>query len=465
MLLTIGSVLHLAPPKSVIWGTGVNFKLATMLPRQLGTMDIRAVRGPYSARAVTAYGGIAPAVFGDPALLLPRFMPELKGWNRRGDGGLLVVPNLNDFEAMSAAAIANKYNVLDPRGPITTVLRAIAESGFVVGSSLHAIVIADALGIPARFVASPSEGVFKYRDYLSGSGRPLERIAADLATAIELGGHAPADLDLEKLLASFPHDLWDENVHAPAADVFAERESIIHAWRDALTNRRIDEAAAIRNFIDVDFAELIIAGTALLDAIDSDSEAARRAAYEERFAEAHAHRLALAAGTTSSNMSDIDGMLLAALDGGDPSHLLRTLWLGREGAHAVVRAARSVAGRRIMALAIRPGTLSNNLATVTVVVQDSSGQQQEIALPVFEMYRRQWSIDLSLAFDVADGAVIESIVIRASDDDGYANDIQVCDLPVTQTALSRYPRVSSAPLWREQDIAPAFQSQDGAEIT
>jgi pyruvyltransferase len=78
----------------------------------------------------------------------------------------------------------------------------------VTGSSLHAVVIAESLGIPARLIRSSTEPVFKYEDYYRGSGRQGFTSAANLGEARERGGEHPVSWSAEPLLRAFPADLW-----------------------------------------------------------------------------------------------------------------------------------------------------------------------------------------------------------------------------------------------------------------
>ena len=79
-LLAIGSILHFARENAVVWGTGIN---GTEPEWRYGfkSLDVRAVRGPYTAEFLAPTQIAAPDVFGDPALLLPdliggRFSPD-----------------------------------------------------------------------------------------------------------------------------------------------------------------------------------------------------------------------------------------------------------------------------------------------------------------------------------------------------------------------------------------------------
>lgn len=449
VLVTIGSVIHYAPERAVIWGTGVNFKLASKLPAHFETLDFRSVRGPYSARLITACGGGVPAVFGDPALLLPRFMPELRRWGRTGAGRVLIAPNLNDFEAMSQTAASSGHDVLDPRAPLHSVLRTIAGSGFVVGSSLHAIAIADSLGIPARFVASAAEGAFKYRDYLAGSGRPLTRISPDIDDALELGGHTLPNVDLDAVLAAFPRDLWGRRKSSTAAEVFDDRDSILSAWAEIGVAPGPDEVSSHDQFVRNVFPGAVAAGRAVIENAGGVDGFAIRAVFDELFAEAYAYRLALVPFLSHADLAPVEGRLLATLDSGDPDRFLRALWLEREGPHALMRAVRSAEGLHVFSIALRVGTPSNEVTAIRVICQDNAGAQSIVNLPVFEMYKRQWSIDLTASVAMGTEIEIDSVTVHVTHADGASSEIPVARGSQELTTLTGYPSLSDSSPWRE----------------
>ncbi|MFJ3404445.1 polysaccharide pyruvyl transferase family protein [Promicromonospora sp. NPDC090134] len=207
-LVSVGSVLHLAPEHAVVWGTGVNGKNLSDRDTFPGSLDVRSVRGPWTRRYLRWLGHDVPDVYGDPALLLPYLMPEVAGLVRAPRRDALFVPNLNDRDELSAQARILGVLVQDPRDQIHSVLAQIAVSRFVVGSSLHAVVVAEALGVPARFVASEHEHPFKYRDYLAGTGRCSEPVARTLEDALALGPMPEPRYDADAILDVFPHDLW-----------------------------------------------------------------------------------------------------------------------------------------------------------------------------------------------------------------------------------------------------------------
>lgn len=204
-LLTVGSIMRMGRPGDVVWGTGVNGKsLDADFAFGPGELDVRAVRGPLTQQFLEQRGVSAPAVFGDPGLLVADLFDRDEIRERRGTVDVTIVPNLHDF-----ASVRRSYReALDPRSPLVECIERIASSRLVVGSSLHGIVVAEALGIPARLVQPGTEPSFKYDDYYRGTGRKSHTPAPDVARAVALGGEPPLDWDPAPMRAAFPGELW-----------------------------------------------------------------------------------------------------------------------------------------------------------------------------------------------------------------------------------------------------------------
>lgn len=205
-VLTVGSILHLASSGDTVWGSGWNGKIPDEL-HEFTTLDVRAVRGPLTREKLLKRGLDCPEVYGDPALLLPRLAPELFTSDDALQHEVLVVPNLHDYSR--AMRRGSPFAVLDPKAPLRHCLSSIAASTLVVGSSLHGIIVAEALGIPARLISSGAEHPLKYEDYFNGTGREAPRVASSIAEAVEWGGAPGLQWDPARLIAAFPWDLWD----------------------------------------------------------------------------------------------------------------------------------------------------------------------------------------------------------------------------------------------------------------
>ncbi len=204
-LFAIGSVLHFAQSSDVVWGSGVNGKIAAAEHR-FETLDVRAVRGPLTRDFLQQRGIAVPEVYGDPALLMPTLFPDR--FARDPQSPYVFVPNLHDLEIAREKGIAN---IVSPLDAWNRCIAEILRGEMVIASSLHGLIIAEAYGIPARYLRlSPEENIFKYNDYVMGTGRGAIEAATSVEEALEMGGMPPPVFDAQRLLAAFPLDLWQE---------------------------------------------------------------------------------------------------------------------------------------------------------------------------------------------------------------------------------------------------------------
>lgn len=210
-LLTVGSALHRGDDDTVVWGTGLH-GASLAHDHKYRSLDVRAVRGPLTAKFLNKRGIVVPEIYGDPALLLPRL--DGGRFQKRSRYEIGIVPNLHDMSFIKASSFESRYpmiKIIDPRRAWNLVIQDILDLQFVLASSLHGLVIADAYGIPNRYVRlTEREDILKYHDYYLGTGRILaiswsieEARASDPALAI--------CFDADKLMESFPYDLWASN--------------------------------------------------------------------------------------------------------------------------------------------------------------------------------------------------------------------------------------------------------------
>lgn len=211
-LLAIGSILHFAQDGDVIWGSGINGKIA--LDRvTVRRLDVRAVRGPKTATILRNLGIEVPEVFGDPALLVPSFFSSRFRVTPSQD--YIVIPNLHDLHL-----VPDSERRVSPLMGWNKVVERIVKAKFVVASSLHGIILAEAFGVPARYVRfSQTEAQFKYDDYAQGTGRSELIPAHSIEHALDLGSHPPIAFDRQALLAAFPYDLWSNSPLAPQSEL------------------------------------------------------------------------------------------------------------------------------------------------------------------------------------------------------------------------------------------------------
>lgn len=205
-LIALGSVIHFANNNDTIWGSGNNGKIK-LEEHQYTQLDVRAVRGPLTRDFLLNKNIAVPEIYGDPALLLPHIFPGR--FNKNPKQKYVVVPNLHDLKIVESLGYKN---IISPLSSWNHCIQQILEAEFVIASSLHGLIIAEAYGIPARYIRlSEEENLFKYNDYMMGTGRKEIEFARNLEEALEMGGMSTINFDYKKLLAAFPIDLWTEN--------------------------------------------------------------------------------------------------------------------------------------------------------------------------------------------------------------------------------------------------------------
>jgi len=202
-MFAIGSVIHNAKSDMVIWGSGIRDR-ATQPPKV--NFDIRAVRGPLTRKRMIENGYSCPEIYGDPAILLPLFYnPEVR---KKYDYTIIPHYYKEDEVPMQYRDKVMSTFTSDWKG----FIERIVASEYVISSSLHGLILAEVYGVPA-ILYDVEKDVFKYEDYFQGTGRTDIPIADSLEYAIQ---NKPATIPIpnieiiqQKLLASFPKDLWD----------------------------------------------------------------------------------------------------------------------------------------------------------------------------------------------------------------------------------------------------------------
>jgi len=171
----VGSLLDCAPMNNtIVWGCGFVYETGlTYKP-----LAIHAVRGELSRARYIAAGINCPEVYGDPALLLPKFYkPEIKKQYRLG-----IIPHVIDYIKVlkDYANVNDEHLIIDLTQPVETVIDQILSCDKTISSSLHGLIVSHAYGIPSRWVEFSDKvlgGGFKFRDYFTtvdGNTRPLD---------------------------------------------------------------------------------------------------------------------------------------------------------------------------------------------------------------------------------------------------------------------------------------------------
>jgi pyruvyltransferase len=199
-LLSLGSVLDCLAEGDDVWGTGAMFEAPVTPPRHV---VFHAVRGPLTARLIRAE---VPAIYGDPAMLLPRFHQPTP--RRRYPLG--IIPHLVEQSAM---AIDDPGILrIDVRSPWRDVVDQIASCDLIISSSLHGLILAEAYRVPAIWTSATDRvlgGGFKFRDYYLSTERDPPA-AVPWSLSLPKSSLRPPPLpsvDLEPLVRSFPESL------------------------------------------------------------------------------------------------------------------------------------------------------------------------------------------------------------------------------------------------------------------
>jgi hypothetical protein len=168
-LVAIGSVLHLVTDPDyggVIWGSG--FIKPPPTQSTFGRARITAVRGHLTRKLLGCPDDVP---LGDPGLLAARFAsPHPKRF------AIGIVPHYVDMDEPIVHKVADKSDaiaLIDPRSGVQNVIDSVAQCEGIVASCLHALILADSLGIPNAWIKLGDRVIgadFKFRDYYSVFG-------------------------------------------------------------------------------------------------------------------------------------------------------------------------------------------------------------------------------------------------------------------------------------------------------
>lgn len=209
-LLAIGSLFFFAADDDIIWGTGINGKTLDKADYNFTTLDVRAIRGPYSRQFLLDNFQIeCPEIYGDPALLIPYLFPEFKR-QKNPKFDYIVIPHYSEIHLFPRS---DADNIVYATDPWNIVIERILDSKFVISSSLHGVIVAEAYGIPAKLLrVTETEPLFKFKDYYAGTGRDHFEFATSIEEALQMGGEEPFKCDLEALYNAFPFEYWPDAI-------------------------------------------------------------------------------------------------------------------------------------------------------------------------------------------------------------------------------------------------------------
>lgn len=218
-LATVGSIIGMFDrPGLEVWGSGLMAHLDAETVARLRAnrpARIHAVRGWRTWRELTTkLGWEVPKVYGDPALLLPRFHQPAQ---TAAGGRIVVCPHFTHRRFFGPAQAEDDLVVLDVQGDERAVVDAIATAAVCISSSLHGLIVAQAYGVPWVWLEVEGRKLggthFKFEDFFTVLDRAAvsaARLAPNTCDATALRRIAatatlPAPkFSFDDLLAAFP---------------------------------------------------------------------------------------------------------------------------------------------------------------------------------------------------------------------------------------------------------------------
>jgi len=214
-ILGVGSILHFASSKSIVWGSGIIDP--TILPKidTILQLKVTSLRGIKTKELLIEKGlAVYDCPLGDPAILMPLFYnPSVIKKFKVG-----VVPHYvdNETEVIEYLATLPGVCIIDVANSPEEFVDHLCQCETIISSSLHGLILSDAYKIPniwAVFSDNILGGRFKFTDYYSTTNNstpePLhllcvEDLAENLEHIISKAKVSDYSFDNSDLLASFP---------------------------------------------------------------------------------------------------------------------------------------------------------------------------------------------------------------------------------------------------------------------
>lgn len=167
-----------------VWGSG------TLKPRPCSyqglSVILAALRGPRTASQIENCPDVP---FGDPGLFVREIWPKQEP--STGRVGIIPHHGLRRHPATTrlSEALENSLMIDFTSADLSGPLQTLSSCQFIVSSSLHGLIIADAYGIPSVFWNElGEENEWKFLDYFEGVGRQ-DYVALTAEQIVEAAAH------------------------------------------------------------------------------------------------------------------------------------------------------------------------------------------------------------------------------------------------------------------------------------
>ena len=161
--------------KTIIWGSGV---INTAFKIDKSKVEkVYAVRGPVTRNYLLSNGIDCPEIYGDPALLLPLYYRPKDAVKKHKIG--FVPHHIDDFDYKEEldALLGGECHVISMMNydRWTDVIDDICSCEYILSSSLHGLIVADAYGVKNLFCefVHHHANQDKFEDYFLSVKRPV----------------------------------------------------------------------------------------------------------------------------------------------------------------------------------------------------------------------------------------------------------------------------------------------------
>lgn len=196
-LVAIGSLIRSSTlfSQSHIWGSGsltrdpfrkvpiysLHKHIQNWYKRSFKQSIIYALRGPLTGNICEKAGFKVPKIYGDPAILIPRFyQPKPLTTDKHKIGLVLHHTQSNQLKNIDSDLFKVISVARSTPHEIENFIDELASCESIFSSSLHGVIVAQAYGIPAQWITVKDSPIhddqnFKFEDYFLGAGQEVQR--------------------------------------------------------------------------------------------------------------------------------------------------------------------------------------------------------------------------------------------------------------------------------------------------
>ena len=192
----------MAPNNAFIFGSGIRMSNGTI---DVHNLNVCAVRGPLTRTILQKKNINVSCIYGDPALLLPKFYKPLR--LNRLKNMIGIIPHKSNYNKyLNKFNSTSTYFLINPLDDWQNVINYIFSCKAIISSSLHGLICADAYNIPNLWLNEYvlQEGDFKFKDYFASQNRQYIQITHIKQFQDKLLYKNGNHIDLNKLIKVFP---------------------------------------------------------------------------------------------------------------------------------------------------------------------------------------------------------------------------------------------------------------------